>query len=209
MMEAPSHEVRRLPRRETSAARDSGGYLLKVHRLPLSLLTVVIGFLLAIPLPVAAQTGVPQSLPVVALHIGKATLETQIAATSEEQERGLMFYTKLADNDGMIFLLGGPSHATFWMKNTLIPLSVAFIDKDGMILEIHDMLPASPDLPDNQIPTTNSVSNNVVFALETNIHWFALNGIKPGDKIDPPPATLEAQSKLDEFRKNLNPKNSL
>jgi uncharacterized membrane protein (UPF0127 family) len=162
--------------------------------------------LLAAPLPVLAQataSGTAQSLTVADLHMGNATLHAQIAATPDQQERGLMFCTKMGDNDGMIFLLGAPARATFWMKNTLIPLSVAFIDKDGMILEIHDMQPAPPNLPDSQIPITASVSPNVAYALETNIHWFALNGIKPGDKIDPPPATLTAQQTLDELKKKF------
>jgi len=152
---------------------------------------ILFAFLIFTASPLPAQTaGAPQSLTAIELHIGKAKLETQIAASSAEQERGLMFYRKLGDNEGMIFLLGGPIHASFWMKNTLIPLSVAYIDKNGVILEIHDMQPAPPELPDNQIPTTNSTSDQVCYALETNIHWFALNGIKPGDKIDPPPSTL-------------------
>ena len=162
-----------------------------VQRLPLRLIfAMMLGlFLSMISLPALAQTGEPQSLTSVDLHMGKATLHTQVAATTGEQEQGLMFYTKLPDNDGMIFLLP-LGRASFWMKNTLIPLSVAFIDKDGIILEIHDMQPAPTGMADSQIPQTNSVSDRVAFALETNIHWFALNGIKPGDKIDPPPGTL-------------------
>ncbi len=157
---------------------------------------VILGFLILAtgPLPVLAQAivpeGTPQALPLVTLRVGKASLETQIAASPAQQETGLMYRTSLGDNSGMIFLLGNPARATFWMKNTLIPLSVAFIDKNGVILEIHDMSPAQPNLPDAQIPVTRSVSDQVAYALETNIHWFALNGIKPGDKIDPAPATL-------------------
>jgi uncharacterized membrane protein (UPF0127 family) len=89
----------------------------------------------------------------------------------------------------MIFLLP-LGHADFWMKNTLIPLSVAFIDPKGVILEIHDMQPADPHMPDDQLPRTRSDSDQVAYALETNLHWFALNGIKPGDKIVPPPSSL-------------------
>lgn len=172
------------------------------HRPPLqgkaALLAILLGFLwvAVCPLPAWAQEGVAQSLPSVPLHIGKATLQTEIAATEAEREKGLMFCTKLGDNDGMIFLMGNVAPATFWMKNTLIPLSVAYIDKNGVILEIHDMLPAPPDVPDNQLPVTRSVSNQVAYALETNIHWFALNGIKPGDKIDPPPGTLGKATSL-------------
>ena len=138
----------------------------------------------------------------VTLHIDKATLNTKIAATQAQQERGLMFVTKMPDNDGMIFLLP-LGRAEFWMKNTLIPLSVAFIDKNGVILEIHDMQPGDPNIPDYQLPRTKSDSDQVMYALETNLHWFALNGIKPGDKLDPPPAILtKATAQVsDEFKK--------
>ena len=125
----------------------------------------------------------------VTLLIGKAALTTQIAATPQQEERGLMFVTHLPDNDGMIFMLP-LGHAEFWMKNTLIPLSVAFIDKNGVILEIHDMQPGDPNVPDAQLPRTRSDSDQVMYALETNLHWFSLNGIKPGDKLQPPPSTL-------------------
>jgi len=127
----------------------------------------------------------------VTLHVGKAVMKTEIAATPAEEERGLMFRTSLGDNDGMIFLLPGPQTAEFWMKNTLIPLSVAFIGKDGTLLEIHDMQPGDPGVPDDQLPRTRSDSDQVYFALETNLHWFSLNGVKPGDKITPSPATLK------------------
>jgi hypothetical protein len=138
-------------------------------------------------LPLRAQTdtpdaGAPQSLPKVTLHVGKVALETEIASTPAEEARGLMFRAHLPDNSGMIFFLH-PGHATFWMKNTHIPLSVAFLDKNGLILEIHDMKPLDETI-------TRSDSDQVAFALETNLHWFALNGIKPGEKVDPPPATL-------------------
>jgi hypothetical protein len=58
------------------------------------------------------------------------------------------------------------------------------------------MQPADPTLPDDAIPVTRSKSQEVAYALETNIHWFALNGIKPGDKIDPPPSTLSKDTTL-------------
>jgi uncharacterized protein len=145
-------------------------------------------------LPLFAQTAPTDSvgpLEHATLHIDKATLNTLVAATPDQEERGLMYVTKLPDNDGMLFMLPSITTASFWMKNTLIPLSVAFIDKNGTILEIHDMQPGDPNVPDNQLPITRSTSDQVAFALETNLHWFALNGIKAGDKIAPPPATLE------------------
>ena len=158
----------------------------------LFLTLVLLGFGAALPLSIFAQTGPNDSvgkMTTVTLHIDKATLTTAVAATPAQEERGLMYVTKLPDNDGMIFLLP-IGHATFWMKNTLIPLSVAFIDKNGVILEIHDMQPGDPTVPDNQLPITRSDSDQVAYALETNLHWFTLNGIKAGDKITPPPVTL-------------------
>ena len=154
-----------------------------------------LALLVGLCLPLWAQTsstesGIPQSLPKVVLHIGKATLDTEVAATPQEDAEGLMFRPHLPDNNGMIFFLP-LGHATFWMKNTLIPLSVAFLDKNGVILEVHDMQPADPTLTDREIPVTRSDSDQVAFAIEANLHWFALNGIKPGDKVDPPPATLQ------------------
>jgi len=156
----------------------------------MSLLTLLLGILWVTTSSLPAQEGAAQALPSAALHMGKATLQAQIAVTEAQREKGLMFCPKLGDNEGMIFVQANVGPATFWMKNTLIPLSVAFIDKNGVILEIHDMTPADPAMPDNMLPITRSTSDQVAYALETNIHWFSLNGIKPGDKITPPPSTL-------------------
>ncbi len=145
-----------------------------------------LSWLLATTLPNRAQTAAPdQPAPQapVTLHIDKATLTTEIAATPAQRERGLMYREKLPDNDGMIFIMPSVGPATFWMKNTLIPLSIAFLDHKGVILEIHDMKPLDETI-------THSESDQVAYALETNLHWFALNGIKPGDKITPAPGTL-------------------
>jgi uncharacterized membrane protein (UPF0127 family) len=144
--------------------------------------------LLATTIPNQAQTAAPtqaqeQAPSTVTVHIGKATLHVEIAATDAQREQGLMYRQKLADNDGMIFLMPGIAPATFWMKNTLIPLSVAFLDRNGIILEIHDMKPLDESI-------TRSESDQVAYAIEANVHWFALNGIKPGDRISPAPSTF-------------------
>ena len=160
---------------------------MKLHALS----TIVLAFIFALPLISRAQTGPDDNVGALAkttLHIGAASLNTQIAATPAQGERGLMYVTHLPDNDGMLFVLAF-GHAEFWMKNTLIPLSVAFIDKNGVILEIHDMQPGDPNVPDRMLPRTRSDSDQVQYALETNIHWFSLNGIKSGEKILPPPST--------------------
>jgi uncharacterized membrane protein (UPF0127 family) len=131
------------------------------------------------------ESGQPQTLPMVDLHIDHATLHTAIATDEKEREVGLMYVAKLPDNDGMIFLMPTVEQATFWMKNTLIPLSVAFIDRNGTILDIHDMKAMDES-------TVRSDNDQVAYALEANLHWFALNGIKAGDKIEPPPVSLGA-----------------
>jgi uncharacterized protein len=128
------------------------------------------------------SAGVAQSLPTVPIHIGSATLKTQIASTAREGEIGLMYRRSMPDNDGMLFVLPVGT-ATFWMKNTLIPLSIAFLDKSGTILELHDMKAMDETI-------TRSDSDQVAYALEANLHWFDLNGIKPGMKIDPTPSAI-------------------
>lgn len=136
---------------------------------------------LLLPLPLLrAQEQKPADLPVITLHIDNANLRTEVAATESERETGLMYRTKMDDNDGMIFLMPVITSAHFWMKNTYIPLSIAFLDKNGVILEIHDMQP-------EDTTTLSSDSNQVAYALEVNQHWFALNKIKPGDQVDPSP----------------------
>jgi uncharacterized membrane protein (UPF0127 family) len=132
---------------------------------------------------VAGDTGEPQHLREVDLHIDQATLHTQVAANETQREIGLMHVAKMGDNDGMIFLMPAVERVSFWMKDTLIPLSIAFIDRNGTILEIHDMKAMDTT-------TLKSDSTQVAYALETNLHWFALNGIKPGDHVSPAPTTL-------------------
>ncbi len=145
-----------------------------------------VGFFVA-AWPIGAQvpgdTGAPQHLREVDLHIDQATLHTQVAANETQREVGLMHVAHLGDNDGMIFLMPAVERVSFWMKDTLIPLSIAFIDPNGTILEIHDMKAMDTT-------TLNSDSTQVAYALEANLHWFALNGIKPGDHVEPAPATL-------------------
>jgi uncharacterized membrane protein (UPF0127 family) len=146
-------------------------------------------------LPLRAQDiSLPNTgLVTTTLHVGKADIKAEIAATPQEDARGLMYRHSLGDNAGMLFFLAGPQMAQFWMKNCFIPLSVAFIGKDGTILEIHDMQPPPQGIPDDQEPLTRSDSGEIFYALEANLHWFSLNGVKPGDKVTP---SLELLRKL-------------
>ncbi len=116
------------------------------------------------------------SMPVVSIKAGGAVLQAEVARTPEEKARGLMHRTRLADNAGMIFIFDGKTRASFWMKNTAVPLSIAFIDSKGIVLEIADMKPFDET-------TINSASDHVAFALEVNQNWFALNRIKAGTTL--------------------------
>ncbi len=158
-------------------------------------------------LPLRAQDiSLPNTgLATVTLHVGKADIKAEIAATPQEDARGLMYRHSLGDNAGMLFFLTGPETASFWMKNCFIPLSVAFIGKDGTILEIHDMQPPPPGIPDDQEPLTRSDSGQIFYALETNLHWFSLNGVKPGDKITPSLEKLKQEADAKDLSNFVKP----
>ena len=112
----------------------------------------------------------PDSPPV------KITVE--IARTEQERTQGLMYRKKLPDGEGMIFIFERDEQLSFWMKNTLIPLSIAFIASDGRITEIKDMQPL--DL--NSVKSSRSVR----YALETPQGWFTRAGVKAGDVVEIP-----------------------
>jgi len=102
-------------------------------------------------------------------------ITVEIAKTDQERAQGLMHRKKLPDGEGMIFIFERDEHLSFWMKNTLIPLSIAFIASDGRITEIKDMQPL--DL------TSVTSSRSVRYALETPQGWFSRAGVKPGDVV--------------------------
>jgi|GEM_PF-417270 len=107
---------------------------------------------------------------------GFVTLTAELADTESKKERGLMFRQSLPENSGMLFIFDPPAQAAFWMKNTRIPLSIAFIDNQGRILEIRSMKPFDETL-------IWSVSNAVAYALEVNEGWFDRHGIQIGTRI--------------------------
>jgi uncharacterized membrane protein (UPF0127 family) len=100
-------------------------------------------------------------------------ITVEIARTEEERAQGLMYRKKLPDGEGMLFIFERDQQLSFWMKNTSIPLSIAFISSDGRITEIRDMQPH--DL--NSVQSSRSVR----YALEAPQGWFTRAGIKPGD----------------------------
>jgi uncharacterized protein len=113
--------------------------------------------------------------PTTQLTAGMYVIHAEIASTEQQREQGLMFRKSMGSNEGMVFDFGAPASVCMWMKNTLIPLSVAFIDRDGTIVNIEDMEP--------QTTTSHCAKKKVFYALEMNKGWFKQKNIKPGSKI--------------------------
>jgi uncharacterized protein len=109
------------------------------------------------------------------VKIGAHPLNVEVAVSDPQRMQGLMYRAKLGRNDGMLFIFDEPAYQSMWMKNTLIPLSVAFIDADGRILNILDMEP--------QTLETHTSAGPAAYAIETNKGWFEENRVKPGEKV--------------------------
>ena len=109
------------------------------------------------------------------IDIGIHRIDAELAITPEERSRGLMQRTFMASGKGMLFVFPSDGSQCMWMKNTLIPLSVAFIDAKGKILNIEDMEPETED--------THCARSPARYALEMNMGWFAVRGIKPGMSV--------------------------
>ncbi|HWQ13781.1 MAG TPA: DUF192 domain-containing protein, partial [Roseiflexaceae bacterium] len=109
--------------------------------------------------------------------VGQHTLRLQVVATPETRARGLMFYRSLPEDAGMLFVFPADGQHAFWMRNTFIPLSVAFLDAEGRILNIADMQPL-----DEQ--TFHQAAGPARYALEVNQGWFAARGIGPGAVVE-------------------------
>lgn len=122
--------------------------------------------------PTGPQTG----LPVVDLTMGMYKVKAEVAATPQSREIGLMFRKNMPDTAGMLFVFDESAGHCFWMKNTDLPLSIAFITDDGTISDIAEM---KPQTEDNHCPTKAGV-----YALEMNKGWFKQKNIKPGTRIE-------------------------
>jgi len=123
----------------------------------------------------AALPAYAQTLPVVQLSAGMHLIRAEVAADMATRSRGLMFRKSLAQNAGMVFVFDEASQHCMWMKNTLIPLSVAFLDDNGTIINIENMAPQTED--------THCAARPARYALEMDRGWFAARGIKPGTKL--------------------------
>lgn len=111
------------------------------------------------------------------LAVGEREAQVQLALTPKERETGLMYRDRMGEHQGMIFVFPQAEARRFWMRNTYIPLDIAYIRPDGVIAEIHAMQPLDES-------GTPSRSRDIQFALEMNQGWFEAYQIKPGDAID-------------------------
>ena len=147
-----------------------------------SLRAAAAGLALAAAAVAAFAQNAPQSLPKIRLNAGIHNIDAQVAQTPEQREIGLMFRESMPANEGMLFTFDRPGQQCFWMKNTLIPLDIAFVDDAGTIVNLDRMKPQTLDGHCSEKP--------VRYVLEMNDGWFAKRGIKAGSKLKglPPPA---------------------
>ena len=125
----------------------------------------------------AAGHGADARLPTVELRIGEHRIVAEAAVTEPARAHGLMHRKqRLAENRGMLFVFPAAGFHSMWMQNTYIPLSVAFIDERGVILNIADMAPLTTN--------AHTAAGFARYALEMNQGWFATRGIRAGAKIE-------------------------
>lgn len=117
-----------------------------------------------------------QVFPVTTLSIGIHLIKAEVAVSDEQRAQGLMFREKMGSNEGMVFRFPEPRHICMWMKNTVLPLSVAFIDEKGRIINIEDMQP--------QTLNAHCAKKLARYALEMNQGWFRQKNIRPGIQIN-------------------------
>ncbi len=139
------------------------------YRLALSTLLVIFS------LSPLAQEAPQLNLPVVQLQAGMHNIRAQVAATVDQRATGLMHRREMPQHEGMLFIFEQPSVQCFWMKNTLLPLSIAFVADDGTVVNIDDMKPQTLD--------SHCSTKPVRYVLEMNQGWFAKRGVKAGAKL--------------------------
>lgn len=114
-------------------------------------------------------------MPLRQLEVDGNRIIVEVAHTDATRERGLMHRQSLAENHGMLFVFFEAERHSMWMMNTNIPLSVAFLDKDGVILNISDMMPRTV--------TAHRSAGAAKYALEVNQGWFKKRNVKPGTRV--------------------------
>ena len=126
-------------------------------------------------LPQAHAQSPQLNLPRMTLSAGMHLLDVQLAQTPEQRQIGLMFRKDMPQHEGMLFVFEQPATQCFWMRNTLLPLTAAFLDDEGTIVNLADMKPQNDD--------SHCSAKPVRFVLEMNQGWFAKRNIKAGYKL--------------------------
>ena len=132
-------------------------------------------FSLVLAAIVAAGPALAQRLPVIQLNAGIHVIRAEVVSDPASRAQGLMHRKHLARNAGMLFIFDQPAIHCMWMRNTLIPLSVAYLDDRGAVVNIEDMEPQSD--------AAHCAAQPVKYALEVNRGWFAARGIQPGARL--------------------------
>ncbi|HXD06271.1 MAG TPA: DUF192 domain-containing protein [Burkholderiaceae bacterium] len=150
-------------------------------KLPRSLLARSIAFVAAaIACTAFAQSDV-QKLPGVRLNAGIHNISAEVARSPDQRAMGLMFRTSMGSSEGMLFVFEEPATQCFWMKNTVLPLSIAFLADDGTVVNVTDMKP--------QTTESHCSGKPVRYALEMNQGWFAKRGVLAGSRLTGGPFT--------------------
>lgn len=146
-----------------------------------SLRAAVCALVFAASIPVACDGLLTQQLKVIDIYVDEIHVRAELAQTPETRQRGLMYRSKLGLDEGMLFVFPRPRMQSFWMKNTLIPLDIAYFDSQGFLINIHTM---EPDGGKKTYPS----SEPALYALEMNKGWFKKHGLRkyarlklPGD----------------------------
>ena len=131
---------------------------------------------LAILLILLVSAPVSAEMPVIQIKIANHVLSTEVAHTQTSRTQGLMYRQSMSENRGMLFVFPETGYHSMWMVNTNIPLSVAFVDEKGVILNIADMVPHTR--------TAHGAAGMAKYAIEANLGWFWERGIKAGNYVD-------------------------
>jgi uncharacterized membrane protein (UPF0127 family) len=137
------------------------------------------------PAAPAAARGPGARLPTTALQLGGRTVIVEVADEPSERERGLMFREALAPDTGMLFVYPDARPRSFWMKNTPLPLTIAYLDASGTIVRIADMQPYTTEEVPSVVPAA--------YALEMAQGWFLAAGVREGDTVPGLPSTARAR----------------
>lgn len=141
--------------------------------------TLLIGLLGLFASSSWSQNAPQLDLPKITLKAGMHLIQAQVASTPEQRATGLMFRAEMPANEGMLFVFEEPAGQCFWMKNTLLPLTAAFVADDGTIVNLADMKPKSLD--------SHCSAKPVRYVLEMHQGWFAKRGLQAGTRLGGPP----------------------